>query len=347
MGKGSGGLLGMGIGPGGGVPSRHIGPKFQAGAVEGSRTGEGEIDLGVEMLDVKALDTGRHRALVVVDPKDKKKIKGFLYLSSVYSERIERAERDGPPRHLAARAISNYQPVTRQVAERQTLQGLADKLTEFTQIRAEVLGNLALDDPRLAQVPFLLLTTTCPFEFTDAEATNLGRYLLSGGFLYAEIVGPVLPDIYSADGLDAPFLRHFIRAAFQAVGYQEGKNWEFVRLEQNHRLYHCFYDLESLPRGFRDLTFWYWPADLKPEPTPALEAIMVGERMVGLYSQKNYADFWAGVAERGRELDEATSSAGLFSIGGEETRAYEVGINILVYVLTQEGSLAQRLVSVE
>jgi len=73
---------------------------------------------------------------------------------------------------------------------------------------------------------------------------------------------------------------------------------------------------------------------------------MVGERMVGLYSMKNYADFWAGVAERGRELDEATSTLGMF-IGGEEVRAYELGINILVYVLTQEGSLAQKLVSVE
>jgi hypothetical protein len=315
--------------------------------VEGSRTGEGEIDLGVELLDVKALDTGRHRALVVVDPRDKKKLKGFLYLSSVHSERIERAERDGPPRHLAARAISNHQPVTRQVAERQTLQGLADKLTEFTQVYAEVLDNLALDDPRLVQVPFLLLTVTCPFEFTDSEAINLGRYLLSGGFLYAEIVGPVLPNFYSPDGMDIPALRHFIRVAFQQAGYREGKDWKFEHLEQSHPLYHCFYDLESLPRGFRDLTFWYWPADLKPEPTPALEAIMVGERMVGLYSMKNYADFWAGVAERGRELDEATSSDGLFSIGGEETRAYEVGVNILVYALTQEGALAQRLVSVE
>jgi hypothetical protein len=297
------------------------------------------------MLDVKALDTGKHRALVVVDPRDKKKLKGFLYLSSVHSERIERAELEGPPRRVAS-TITSYQPARRQVAERQTLQGLADKLTEFTQVHAEVLDNLALDDPRLAQVPFLLLTVTSPFEFTDAEAANLGRYLLSGGFLYVEVVAPHPRTVVD---LDLPALRNFIRTAFRQVGYGEGKDWQFVRLEQSHPLYHCFYDLEELPRGFREMYYWNFPTELKPEPTPSyLEAIMVGERMAGLYSQKNYADFWAGEAERIRERDQVDRLAnGFFAIGGEEVRTYELGINILVYALTQEGSLAQRLVSVE
>jgi hypothetical protein len=338
----------MGIGPGGGVPSRHIGPKFQAGAVEGSRTGEGEIDLGVELLDVKALDTGRHRALVVVDPRDKKRIKGFLYLSSVHSERIERAERDGPPRHFVPGTSATNLSVTRQVAERQTLQGLADLLTERTQVRAEVRDAMALDSPLLAQAPFLLLTVTSPFEFTEPEVANLGKYLLSGGFLYAEVVAPLPRNNYSPDELDVPVLRKFIRAAFRQAGYSEGKGWAFKKLEQGHPLYHCFYDLEALPRGFRDMHFWYWPADMRPEPTPPfLEAIMVGERMAGLYSMRNYADFWAGEAERVRERDEKENFIGSFDIGGEETRVYEMGINILVYALTQEGSLAQRLVSVE
>jgi hypothetical protein len=133
------------------------------------------------------------------------------------------------------------------------------------------------------------------------------------------------------------------------VGYGEGKDWKFVRLEQNHPLYHCFYDLSELPRGFREMFFWNFPTELKPEPTPPyLEAIMVGGRIAGLYSQKNYADFWAGEAERIRERDQADRLMnGFFAVGADEVRTYEVGINILVYALTQEGSLAQRLVSVE
>jgi hypothetical protein len=62
----------------------------------------------------------------------------------------------------------------------------------------------------------------------------------------------------------------------------------------------------------------------------------------------HYTDFWAGEAERTREQDEAGNVAnGRFSIGGEELRPYDLGINILVYALTREGSLAQQLVAGE
>ena len=46
------------------------------------RQGAEEIDLRLELLGVEALDTGRHRALVVIDPKDQRNLQGFLYLSN-------------------------------------------------------------------------------------------------------------------------------------------------------------------------------------------------------------------------------------------------------------------------
>ena len=63
-------------------PARHIGPQLRVGALEGVRQGTDEIDLSLELMDVQALDTGRHRAMVVVDPKDRRNLKGFLYLSN-------------------------------------------------------------------------------------------------------------------------------------------------------------------------------------------------------------------------------------------------------------------------
>ena len=126
-----------------------------AGAVKGTRQQEDEIDLSLELLDVDALDTGRHRALVVVDPQDRRGIKGFLYLSSVYSESIERADLDSPrPR----RNGFVFESSVRQAGEHETLHGLADQMQQRTQVRAEVLDGLALDDPRLQEVPFVLLT---------------------------------------------------------------------------------------------------------------------------------------------------------------------------------------------
>ena len=53
------------------------------------------------------------------------------------------------------------------------------------------------------QVPFVLLTVDTPFEFTDSEAANLGAYLTSGGFLFADIVR-LLWDNYRDDELDIP-----------------------------------------------------------------------------------------------------------------------------------------------
>ena len=49
---------------------------------------------------------------------------------------------------------------------------------------------------------------------------------------------------------DLPALRDFIRQAFGQIGYAEHKEWSFVRLPPEHPLYHCFYDIDSLPRGF-------------------------------------------------------------------------------------------------
>ena len=47
---------------------------------------------------------------------------------------------------------------SRSIAERRMLHNLADKMSEHTGVHTEVLDGVALDDPRLMQVPFLLLT---------------------------------------------------------------------------------------------------------------------------------------------------------------------------------------------
>ena len=320
------------------LPDRRIGPSLQPGAVTGSRTGEEEIDLGLEMMDAEALDTGRHRSVVIVDPGDRTALKGFLYLSGVYSESMERAEEaSGRPRSGL---------VSRRVAERRSLHGLSDKMTEHTGVRTEVLDGLSLDDGRLLEVPFLLLTSTFTFPFTDSEARNLGRYLTTGGFVFADVAdrgGRPLKGDY-----DLPALRSFIRAAFSRVGFREGMDWGFQRLEMSHPVYRCFFDIGTLPGGFRDKRRYdsYHTPNFDPSPD-YLEGIEVGGRLAGIYSMKNYTDFWGGEAERIREEDEAANTAGKFTISAEELAAYELGINILVYALTREGTLAQKLVAVE
>ena len=311
-------------------PARHIGPQMRAGALEGTRQGADEIDLSLELMDVQALDTGRHRAMVVVDPKDRRNLKGFLYLSSVYSPSIDRAESE------TSRRL--YQ--TRQLAEKQMLQGLADKMVASTQVRVEVRDAVRLDDPQLLRVPFVLLTASGPFEFTETEAANLGAYLTSGGFLFAEIVRNLRHN-YSDDELDIPAVRSLIRASLSSVGYQEGQDWQFARLEITHPIYSCFYDVGSLPRGMRDM---HYVSSVRLTPD-YLEGIVVGEQLVGVYSMRGYADFWAGAAEREQEDIDVLNSP--FLASAEEPLVYNLGVNLVVYALTREGSLARQLVDAD
>ena len=325
-------------------PARQIGPSLQAGALEGTRQGADEIDLALELMDVQALDTGRHRAMVVVDPQDRRKLKGFLYMSNLYSPSIERAEESVRAENIQVRW---YHQMPRQMVERRMLQGLADKMVATTQVHVEVRDAVRLDDPQLLQVPFVLLTANTPFDFTDSEAANLGAYLTGGGFLFVDIVS-MLWDNYRDDELDIPAVRSLIRASLQAVGYREWKDWQFTRLEITHPLYHCFYDVNSLPRGMRDMHFVNGGQDYPPRTPDYLEGIVVGDQLVGVYSMRNYADFWAGI---GREILDWSLVNGVINhsilASAEEPLVYNLGVNLLVYALTREGSLARQLVEAD
>ncbi len=324
-------------------PARQIGPQMRAGALEGTRQGADEIDLSLELLDVQALDTGRHRAMVVVDPTDRRQLKGFLYMSGVNSPSIERAEESVRAENSQVRW---YHQMPRRLVERRMLQGLADKMTAQTQVHVEVRDAVRLDDPQLLQVPFVLMTVNTPFDFTNSEAANLGAYLTGGGFLFVDIVS-MLWNNYSDDELDIPAVRAFIRASFQAAGYQEWKDWKFERLEITHPLYHCFYDVNSLPRGIRDMNFVVSGQD-RPSTPDYLEGIVVGDQLVGVYSLRNYADFWAGIGRENLDwalANNAINHSSLFS--AEEPLVYNLGVNLVVYALTREGSLARQLVDAD
>ena len=326
------------------IPTPAIGPTFRAGALHGERVANEQIDLKVELLDINAMDTGQHRAMVVVDPIDRRALSGYLYLTGVYSQGLERAEQESP----VPRRRSNFRPdgqPLRQLAERETLQGLADRMSAHTGVRTQVRQSMGLDDPALVEAPFVLLTVNNTFEFAPAEAANLGRYFAAGGFLYAEVV--LQPQLLGGHyQFDIPALRELIRAAFRLNEYREGRDWAFERLDQNHSLYHCYYDIDSLPRGFWDWTYGYH--EIQRTSPEYLEGIRMGDRLVGLYSQRDFSDLWAGEAELIREHDEASNLVnGKFMTGCEELPAYDLGVNVLVYALTREGSLAQKLVAAE
>ena len=304
------------------VPFRkvQVGPAIEVGEIRIARHAKDRVDLALEMMDMESLDTGRYRGLVVIDPSDKRKIKGFLKLTSVFVESMQET-----PEWDRLRQFTN----SREDLNAQALRNLAETMNEHTGVRTQVVDAMALEDARLMEVPFVLIAAQRPFTWTEAEARQLGEYLLSGGFAYIEDTGQSSTSSYlHASFASAPPLRDFLEAALASQGVQREKDWWFERLEQDHPLYHCFFDFSGIPRG-------YWER-WTDHPASDWEGVRVGERWIAIYSQKDYRDCWGE-----RDMVEYRRAP----MHPMMERHLQLGVNLLVFALTQEGGLAKRCVA--
>jgi uncharacterized protein DUF4159 len=343
------------------VSRQRTGPPMGRAEVGGQRRGESEVDLASELLGVEALNTGKSRAVVVVDPRNRRNLKGHLHLAGVHSEGMERGEQQGGDCTMwtARRLGCGEEWISRRAAEAQTLAGLARLMQDETQVRAELVDWLHLDDARLLEIPFLLLTVQAPFEVTTEEVKNLGRYLTGGGFVYAEVVAYPRP-VENGFVIDVPALRQLMESSLSSQGLTQGRDWEYVRLDEDHEIFHSFFDVGSVPAGFWDMSAYgdkgsgryggtdYWQSNEFSWSAPYLEGIQVHGQMVGIYSQKNFSDYWALSTMANEDRRGVAHFLSRAQLGrGDEIRVGQLGVNILVYALTREGSVAQQLVSVE
>jgi len=258
-------------------------PKLAAVEVTSTRASENRIDMALEMLDVNSMDTGRYRAMVIQDATDKQAIKGFVKMAQVMSARA------------LAGGTSGYGAVTLNV---RTVDRLRDVLNEYTGLKAEFLGFITYDDPRLMEVP-IILPQGGP---NEAEMENLARYLLAGGFVFGGIWGEALE---------------------KYGGLVQGKDFWTERLPEDHPVYTAFFDL----RG--GMPFGYSPSmgqgKLGVRPWNYLNGHFVKGRMAGITPGDGG---WGWMND---------------TFGGDSTRQLQLAVNILIYALTQEGSITQRL----
>jgi uncharacterized protein DUF4159 len=89
--------------------------------------------------------------------------------------------------------------------------------------------NLKLTDPLLWNHPFLFVAGHGNINFTSEEVDLLRRYLLSGGFLYAD-------DCY---GMDKSFRREMKRVF---------PDQELVELPRSHPIFHTVYRVAGMPK---------------------------------------------------------------------------------------------------
>ena len=296
------------------LSTAEIEPEAMAGIVEGTKEAKEKIDTQLELLDIDALDTGRYRAMVIVDPEDKRKISGFLHLALVYPPSML----TGPLKVM----YTNWSPTYTG-----HLLKLCEAMNKYTDIQADLKGIYTFDQDEVLKVPWVMVSAYVSFEITQSEAQNIGRYLLNGGFLFADVInrGAEIGRHYTLP-MDQSLRRVFKRSlSCEAVEY--GRDWVFERIPNDHALYHCYFDFGEGPPMAGDtqymgkMTFDY------------LEGVTIDRRMVGILSNKFFLNPWArlGMWDT-RHMD--------------PTRCLQFGVNLLVFSLTQEGSVTHQVMGI-
>jgi len=198
-----------------------------------------------------------------------------------------------------------------QPSRQRAITQLVRAINQYTSIQAEVDDQLFLDSQELLKAPFVYITTNRAFELTRHEATNLATYLRQGGFVVADNDKPELEY-----GPAEASLRAMFKDAL-------GREARFVQLRGDHPLYHVFFDFEGgAPPGGEANALGANAVTGKASPVPYLEGIYLGDRLVAVYSDKGYGAFWEREFENEPHL--------------------KMGVNLVVFALTQRGSIAEQ-----
>jgi hypothetical protein len=188
------------------------------------------LSLKHELLNVGDLDIGRYQAILIQDPNDKRKIRGFFNMTVIDYD-IADKNRDRFP--TAVEELMRY-------------------MRDHTEINARIEGTtLEFSDPSIMDAPLLYMTgNDAVLQISDTEKTNLGEYLKNGGFLYAEEIRQADADT-KLDGKEAgvsgtPFDRQFkaLMKNPQVLG-SDGSKWQ--KMPKTHALYYSFWDFPDGP----------------------------------------------------------------------------------------------------
>ena len=287
------------------VQQRDLEPSAVATHIESAREPKEQMDLALELLDIEALDVGKYHALVVQDPQDRRSIKGFCHLAIVPPVSLERAATWEEGYSFEEYIVPGFGR-------------LVAAMNQYTGVKTHVLGRIRLDDAEIFKAPWLLFEQREHFKLGEAALRNLGGYLLSGGFVFAD--GGDLP-VWEA-GLTA--MLNALVGALKAHGVEGAVE----RLPNGHPIFHCFFDFDGPPTGGDSAGHSQQPSAWKVNRY--LQGVEASGRLVALYSRKEYAFAW-----------------GYFGRGQYErwdpTRPLQFGVNTIVFALTQEGSITNRV----
>ncbi len=177
---------------------------------------------------------------------------------------------------------------------------LIDSVARYTSLDVAATGvTVPLDSPLLFEHPLVYLTGHLPFRLSAAERANVKAYTDRGGMVFIDDHN------------------HDVGGIFHKTATEEiARTWSpLSQLPNTHRLYSAFFEFdEGPPATSHELNGW---GDNLIHPH--LSAVVRDDRIVVLYSNKDYSSEWNYHPE-----NKKFSSV-------DNTR---FGVNIIVYALT-------------
>lgn len=220
------------------------------------RKPDNQISMKEEMMTIDDLDTGRFKAMVIQDPKNRKNIKGFIYIGNLWG--------------------TDFTPIMKR-----SIPNLVDAVNKYTKINAKMDEHVYLDSKKLFKIPMVFIAAKDIFDVNEIELKNFGEYLRNGGFAVLDNANPTL----SFAGGEAS-LRGMLKKSL-------GSDAKFIPIPNDHPLYHCFFDFDKAPRGSElDETIDVMRLRSGWEPVYYLEGIWLKNRLVAIYSDKGYSISW-------------------------------------------------------
>ncbi len=238
----------------------------------------------------------KNKAMVVVDPFNKKNISGYTSIAFAWGDRFS------PPRKYM-RALIN----------------LKEAMNKYTKIVTNLEDHLRLGSSKLFKMPFVYITTDKAFDLSSTERNNVKEYFLNGGFMVFDNAVP-----YMERSQAGASLMQVLVDAKNAIGSQA----RIMPIPKRHPIYKCFFDFDDgPPLGAEMQSSGGNPNNPNKIPTMPLqrrylEGLFIKGRLVAVYSDKGYVIKWNQMSNNEPHL--------------------KIGVNMLVYALTQEGGIAVR-----
>jgi hypothetical protein len=186
---------------------------------------------------------------------------------------------------------------------------LKEAMNRYTKINTELNRHLMLGSNQLLKMPFVFVTTRELANLTETEIQNVRKYFDLGGFMVFDN-----PDPVSEASKGGSAMKQMIRDCIP--------NARFQPIPKSHGLYKSFFEFtDGPPNGAEIGVDNSGSRPVISKQRLYLEGVWYKGRLAAVYSDKGYIVRWNQSSNNIPQL--------------------KIGVNMVVYALTQEGGMVR------